>query len=283
MILLIPTLAVYLVYIMIPIAMAVGYSFTKYTGIGSAKLVGLSNYMRLFRDQTFWIALKNTAVIFALAFALLMVGAFAVALLLNLNLRGKAFAQSLIFSPAVIAPIIVGILWVFILDPQIGLINALLRSLGFGRGIEWIGGKTLTPVSVAIVYFWQQLGYLATIYLAGLRMIPEEVEEAVKIDGASAWQKLWLVTLPMMRSTISTVAILVITGTFKIFEIVQQLTNGGPNHISETLITYSYSATFTNGEYGYGMSLATVTFLISLVMIAVYSGLSKDRSGKESL
>ncbi|MCH4238933.1 MAG: sugar ABC transporter permease [Oscillospiraceae bacterium] len=278
---LIPTLMIYLVYMIIPIAIAIGYSFTKYTGIGKAKIVGFNNYMRLFRDHTFWIALKNTAVIFVIAFVLLMIGAFVVALLLNLNLKGKSFAQSLIFSPAVIAPIIVGILWVFILDPQIGLINAIIRSLGFGQGIKWIGGKTLTPVSVAIVYFWQQLGYLATIYLAGLKMIPVEIEEAVQIDGASVWQKLRYVTIPMMRSTISTVAILVITGTFKIFEIVQQLTNGGPNHISETLITYSYSATFTNGEYGYGMSLATVTFFISLVVIAIYFGLSKERGRKE--
>lgn len=262
--------------------MAIGYSFTKYTGIGNAKFVGFNNYIRLFRDHTFWIALKNTAVIFVIAFVLLMIGAFVVALLLNLNLKGKSFAQSLIFSPAVIAPIIVGILWVFILDPQIGLINAIIRSLGLGQGIKWIGGQTLTPVSVAIVYFWQQLGYLATIYLAGLKMIPVEIEEAAQIDGASAWQKLWYVTIPMMRSTISTVAILVITGTFKIFEIVQQLTNGGPNHISETLITYSYSATFTNGEYGYGMSLATATFFISLVVIAIYFGLSKEHSRKEA-
>lgn len=278
---LIPTIAIYLVYMIIPIAIATGYSFTKYNGIGNAKFVGFNNYLRLFNDNIFWIALKNTAVIFILAFALLMIGAFAVALLLNLNLRGKNFAQSLIFSPAVIAPIIVGILWVFILDPQIGLINSIIQSLGFSRGIEWIGGKTLTPVSVSIVYFWQQLGYLATIYLAGLKMIPEEVEEAVQIDGASAWQKLWYVTIPMMRSTISTVAILVITGTFKIFEIVQQLTNGGPNHLSETLITYSYSATFTNGEYGYGMSLATITFIISLIAVTAYSRLSKSR--KEAL
>ena len=143
---------------------------------------------------------------------------------------------------------------------------------------KWIGGDTLSPYSIAIIYFWQQLGYLVTVFLAGLKMIPEEVMEAVKIDGANFWQKTFRVTIPMMKSTISTVAVLIITGVFKIFEIVQQTTGGGPNHLSETLVTYSYSMTFASGDYGYGMSLATVTFLLSLVITGIYTTLTKERS-----
>ena len=109
-------------------------------------------------------------------------------------------------------------------------------------------------------------------------MIPEEVMEAVKIDGANFWQKTFRVTIPMMKSTISTVAVLIITGVFKVFEIVQQTTGGGPNHLSETLVTYSYSMTFASGDYGYGMSLATVTFLLSLVITGIYTTLTKERS-----
>ncbi len=276
-IMLIPTLLVYTIYMIAPIAIAVGYSFTKYTGIGNAKFTGYKNYIRLFQNEIFWVSLKNTFIIFAVAFVLLMIGAFAVSLLLNQKLKYNGTAKALIFSPAVIAPIIVGIIWIFILDPKIGLINSVIQMLGLGQGPDWIGGKTLTPYSISFIYFWQQLGYLATIYLAGLKMIPGDVMEASQIDGASSWQKLWYVTIPMMKSTISTVALLVITGTFKIFEIVQQLTNGGPNHMSETLITYSYSTTFSNGEYGYGMALATVTFAISLIITGIYSLLTKEK------
>ena len=142
----------------------------------------------------------------------------------------------------------------------------------------WIGGDTLSPYSIAIIYFWQQLGYLVTIYIAGLKMIPTDVLEAVQIDGANTIQEIRYVTIPIMKTTISTVAILIITGIFKIFEIVQQTTGGGPNHLSETLVTYSYCTTFNNSEYGYGMSLATVTFLISLIITGIYTTVTRERA-----
>lgn len=278
LLMLIPTLLIYIVYMIAPIAIAVGYSFTKYTGIGKAKFVGLNNYTRLFNDSTFIISLKNTFIIFIVVFILLMVGSFLVALLINKKLRFNGTAKAFIFSPAIIAPIIVGIIWVFIFDPKIGLINSLFDMLGLETFKQtWIGGDTLTPYSVAFIYFWQQLGYLATIFVAGLKMIPEEIFEAAHVDGARSWQRLIYVTIPMMKTTMSTVAILIITGTFKIFEVVQQLTNGGPNHMSETLVTYSYSTTFSNGEYGYGMSMATVTFIISLIITGIYSVLSREK------
>lgn len=279
--LMIPSLIVYCIYIILPIGMAVSYGFTKYSGIGKAAFNGLDNYKRLFSNPIFWRALKNTMIIFVVAFVLLMVGAFFIALLLNNHLKFNGFSKALIFSPAIIAPIIVGIIWVYILDPEIGVINAVLDALHLGAWKQkWIGGDTLSPYSMAIIYFWQQLGYLVTIYIAGLKMIPEDIMEAVKIDGASAIQKLRYITIPLMKSTISTVAVLLITGIFKIFEIVQQTTGGGPNHISETLVTYSYSTTFGNGEYGYGMSLATVTFLISLIITGTYILLTRDRKEK---
>lgn len=278
--LVVPTLIVYSVFIILPIGIAVWYSFTKYSGIGKATFVGLENYMRLFKDKVFWVSLKNTMIIFVLAFVLLLTISFLIALLLNNKLKGTDFAKALIFSPAIIAPIIVGIIWVYILDPNVGIINNILDALHLDfLKQKWIGGETLSPYSIAFIYFWQQLGYLVTIFIAGLKMIPEEVLEAVKIDGASTMQKIRYVIIPMMRSTISTVAVLIITGVFKIFEIVQQTTGGGPNHLSETLVTYSYSTAFTSGNYGYGMSLATVTFVLSLIITGIYSFLTREREG----
>lgn len=273
-----PTVIVYCLYIIFPIGIAVYFSFTKYSGIGKAKFSGLVNYRRLFSDPTFWLAFKNTMIIFVAAFLLLLVGAFLIALLLNNHLKYADLNKALIFSPAIIAPIIVGIIWVYILDPEVGIINAALDQLGLESWKQqWIGGGTLSPYSMAVIYFWQQLGYLVTIYIAGLRMIPGDILEAVQIDGANGWQKLRYITVPLMKSTISTVAVLLITGIFKIFEIVQQTTGGGPNHISETLVTYSYSTTFTNGEYGYGMSLATITFVVSLMITGAFMFLNRER------
>lgn len=275
---LVPTLLVYVVFIILPIFIAIGYSFIRYSGIGKARFIGLDNYKRLFHDQLFWKSLQNTAIIFVLASVLLLVLSFLLALLLNNKLKFADTSKALVFSPAIIAPIIVGIIWVYILDPKIGVINNILRSIGAGSlAKQWIGGTVLSPYSMAIIYFWQQLGYLTTIFIAGLKMIPEEVLEAVKVDGANAVQRVFYVIIPMMRSSISTVIVLIITGIFKIFEIVQQTTGGGPNHMSETLVTYSYSMTFQSSEYGYGMSIATVTFLISLGITGIYFLFSKER------
>ncbi|WP_236717477.1 carbohydrate ABC transporter permease [Bifidobacterium breve] len=274
----VPTLLVYVVFIILPIFIAIGYSFTRYSGIGKARFIGLDNYKRLFHDQLFWKSLQNTAIIFVLASVLLLVLSFLLALLLNNKLKFADTSKALVFSPAIIAPIIVGIIWVYILDPKIGVINNILRSIGAGSlAKQWIGGTVLSPYSMAIIYFWQQLGYLTTIFIAGLKMIPKEVLEAVKVDGANAVQRVFYVIIPMMRSSISTVIVLIITGIFKIFEIVQQTTGGGPNHMSETLVTYSYSMTFQSSEYGYGMSIATVTFLISLGITGIYFLFSKER------
>lgn len=279
--LMIPTILVYCIFIILPIFIAIRYSFTKYSGIGQPQFNGISNYKRLFSDPVFWTALKNTMIIFAVAFILLLVGAFFIALLLNNRLKYNDFAKSLIFSPAIIAPIVVGLIWVYILDPKIGVINGVLGALGLDSWKQkWIGGNTLSPYSIAFIYFWQQLGYIVTIYIAGLKMIPEETVEAAKIDGANSVQKLCYITVPLMKSTISSVAVLLITGIFKIFEIVQQTTGGGPNHASETLVTYSYSTTFSKGEYGYGMSLATVTFITSLIITGIYLVLTRDKDEK---
>lgn len=276
--LMIPTLLVYCIFIILPIGITVRYSFTKYSGIGKAKFNGISNYVRLFHDEVFWISLKNTMIMFVLAFTLLLVLSFLLALLLNSKLKASDFSKAMIFSPAIIAPIIVGIIWVYILDPNIGIINNLLDAIGASAlKQKWIGGDTLSPYSIAIIYFWQQLGYLVTIFIAGLKMVPEDVMEAAKIDGASAVQKVRYVTIPMMRTTISTVAVLIITGVFKIFEIVQQTTGGGPNHLSETLVTYSYSMTFASSDYGYGMTIAIVTFILSLIITGIYSILTREK------
>lgn len=276
--LMIPTLAVYSIFIILPIIIAVYYSFTKYSGIGKPKFNGITNYIRLFHDKVFWVSFRNTMIMFVLAFVLLMVVSFAIALLLNNKLKGVNFSKALIFSPAIIAPIIVGIIWVYILDPNVGIINGILDAIHLpGLKQKWIGGAVLSPYSIAIIYFWQQLGYLVTIFIAGLKMISDDVLEAASIDGASGWQRVRYVIIPMMKTTISTVAVLIITGVFKIFEIVQQTTGGGPNHLSETLVTYSYSTTFTSGDYGYGMSLATITFAISLAITGIYQLVTKER------
>jgi raffinose/stachyose/melibiose transport system permease protein len=144
-----------------------------------------------------------------------------------------------------------------------------LSSLAF----DWIGGETLTPYSVAIVQSWQSLGYIATIFLAGLTLIPEELYEAADIDGASKFHQLINITIPLLNETFKLNTILVITLCFKIFETVLQLTNGGPNHLSDVLVTYMYSTTFTSGEYGYGMAIAVASLIATILFAGAFLGI----------
>ncbi|QWU15424.1 raffinose/stachyose/melibiose transport system permease protein [Paenibacillus sophorae] len=273
---LIPTLIVYLGYIIMPVLISFYYSLTEYTGIGAARFIGLDNFSRLWHDSLFWISLKNTLIVLAVALLLLLPGAFLLALLLNVKVRGGNAVKALNFAPSIVAPILVGLIWVFILDPQMGMINVILTKLGLGQLAQpWIGGKTLTPYSIGIVFTWQMIGFLATIFLAGLKMIPRDVYESSSMDGANKVQQMFRITIPMMNETVKINVILIITGVFKIFETVLLLTNGGPNHLSEVMVTYMYNVTFTSGEYGYGMAIATVTFLLTLIFSLVYMSLSR--------
>lgn len=270
-IMIMPAVILFTVFFLAPIFISVYYSFTDFSGIGAAKFIGFKNYQVLLKDKFFFIALKNTFIILIGITITILPLSFIVALLLEKPFRGSGAVQSMIFAPNVIAPILVGLIWLFILDPKMGMINAILRSIGLSDyQQQWIGGKTLTPYSVAFVYLWQILGFYTTINMAGLRSIPADIYEAAEIDGANYFQRIRKITIPMMKNTIVINTILIITGGFKIFETVKQLTNGGPNHMSDVLVTYMYDTTFTSSRYGYGMAVATVSFVLCLIFSIIY-------------
>ena len=270
-IMIMPAVILFTVFYLAPIFISVYYSFTDFSGIGAAKFIGFKNYQVLLNDKFFFIALKNTFIILIGITLTILPLSFIVALLLEKPFRGSGVVQSMIFAPNVIAPILVGLIWLFILDPKMGMINAILRSIGLSDyQQQWIGGKTLTPYSVAFVYLWQVLGFYTTINMAGLRSIPADIYEAAEIDGANYFQRIRKITIPMMKNTIVINTILIITGGFKIFETVKQLTNGGPNHMSDVLVTYMYDTTFTSSRYGYGMAVATVSFVLCLIFSIIY-------------
>lgn len=278
-----PTMLLYLTYVIIPVLIAFYYSFTNFTGIGKPQFVGLQNFWTLFHDKIFYIALKNTVIVLTMTVLMVVPGSFFLALLLDRNFKANKLAKALNFSPNIISPILVGLIWVFILDPKMGLANAALRGMGFDYfQPEWIGGQVLTPYAVAFVFTWQTIGYNATIFLAGLKMVPHELYEASEIDGADKVQRLVYITLPMIKQTFVIIMLLVITGCFKIFETVYQLTNGGPNHVSDLLVTYMYFSTFNSSRFGYGMSIAVVTFLLTAIFAVIYIKVTKEQIGRES-
>lgn len=264
--LLAPTLLIYILFIIIPIFIAVYYSFTEYSGLGKATFCGFSNYARMFKDRLFIIALRNTCSVLICGFLLLLIGSFLIALILNKNFKGNSFVKAVIFSPYVIAPIIIGVIWGYLLNPNYGLLNSVLRMIGLEQfALEWIGGIKWTPVSLAIVFCWQVLGFHATIFVAGMKTISSDIYEAAQIDGANGLKRVIFIMIPMLKETIIINVVLIVTGIFKIYELVYQLTGGGPSHFSEVLVSYMYFTVFTSRRYGYGMSIAVIVLLLSIV------------------
>ena len=272
-----PALGLFTAFFVYPVGYAIAYSFTDSAGFGAAEFVGLDNYAALWDDPFFWQSLRNTLVILVVSLVVLMPTSFALALLLRRKITGGGGLRALVFGPAIIAPILVGLIWVFILDPKVGLLNRLLEPLGM-EPIQWIGGNTLTPYSVSLVFIWSSIGFAMTILYAGLQLLPGDVIEAAQIDGATPWQQLRFVTIPMMQETFAIVAVLLITNVFKIFELVYMLTGGGPVHRSETLVSYMYFVTFTNQRYGSGMAIAVVIFVLGALTSLAYLAVARRRS-----
>ncbi len=263
---LIPTLLTYSIFIIIPVFIAVYYSFTQYSGLGKSKFIGVGNYIRMFGDKLFLIALRNTLLVLALSTVFLLIGSFLTALIMNVGFKGNAFFKMIVFAPYVIAPIIIGIIWGYILNPNYGMLNSVLRGLGLDvLAIEWIGGTKWSPLSFALIFTWQMLGFHATIFLSGIKTIPGEMYEASAIDGANGLQRAFFITIPMLKETIIINTVLIVTGVFKIYELVYQMTGGGPAHQSELLTSYMYFTVFTSRRYGYGMSIAVVILAFSVI------------------
>lgn len=271
-----PALLVFSVFVVYPVLYSLGFSLTKFQGFGQPEFIGLENYRTLFSDSFFWQSLQNTVVILVVSVSLLVPASFGLALLLRRRIPGGGALRALVFGPAIIAPILVGLIWIFILDPKIGLLNRILEQAGIAP-VAWIGGDVLTPFAVALVFVWSSIGFAMTIFYAGLQSLPHDVMEASEIDGATGWQQVRFVTIPMLRQTFAIVTILLITNVFKIFELVYMLTGGGPVHRSETLVSYMYFITFTNQQYGLGMAIAVIVTLLGGIVSVAYLVVSRER------
>lgn len=272
-----PALVVFTALILYPVGYSVYYSFTDFQGFGSADFVGFANYVALTQDPFFWRALQNTLIILVVSIVVLVPGSFGLALLLHNRLPGAGVMRALVFAPAIIAPILVGLIWVFLLDPKLGILSKVLVALGAPESLQLIGGDTFTPYSVALVFIWSSAGFAMTIFYAGRQMLPSDVMEAAELDGASGWQRVRFVIIPMMRETFAIAAVLLTTNVFKIFELVYVLTSGGPVHRSEVLVSYMYFVTFTNLQYGPGMALAVIVTLLGAIVSVGYLFLVRER------
>jgi ABC-type sugar transport system permease subunit len=254
-------------------------SFQKWKPLGSNEWVGLNNYRIIAGDPVFWESLQNTLVYFFVGTPIAISMALILALLVNEPIRGRNVYRTIIFLPYPITPVAIGLIWKWILNDRVGLINYVLQSMGIiESGIPFLQSFSWALPSVIGTTIWQVVGYFMILVLSGLQTIPESLKDAAVLDGAGPIRRTWSITLPLIKSTLFLCFIIGIINSFTVFDMVYVMTNGGPGHATEFLVTYIYRNAFEFNRLGYS---AAMTFIMFIVLLAV-TFLSNRLSGGEA-
>jgi raffinose/stachyose/melibiose transport system permease protein len=277
---LLPSLTLFLIFLVYPILQSIYYSLFNWKGFGPAvDFVGLDNFRRILTDEVFMIAVRNGFIIVALSLAIQLPMALALALMVGRNLPGRAFFRTIFFMPYVFSEVMVAIMWLSLFnpDPDRGFINALLILIPGVQAQPWLGNPNTVMLCIFVVLTWKYFGFYLLLYMTGLQNIPAELEEAALIDGANKRQLITQITIPLLGSTIRTSVYLSVLGSLQQFILVWIMTRGGPVNASEVMATYMYRYGFIRFYLGYGSAVAIVMFLICLIFSLVYQRLTSQQ------
>ena len=263
-----PSLLILGVFVLWPIVVSLWYSLHDWTvGAATQPWVGLDNYTKLFGDPQFRRALLNTVVITVASVAVLVAVGLGLALALTAENLVTRIIRSAFFFPTVVSLTTVGMVWRFLLDPDIGLVGGVSRALGLGA-VNWLQSTTLALPTIIFVNVWKSAGFVMIVLVAGLKAIPGEYYEAAALDGAKPGQLLRHVTLPALRPTMLFVTFIVTIQSLQLFDLVYVMTGGGPLFTTETLVTKLYRDGFVNFETGYAAATSWVLFVV-VVLVSV--------------
>ncbi|WP_320785099.1 sugar ABC transporter permease [Streptomyces sp. CRN 30] len=267
-----PALVLFLVLVLLPILFAVYAAFFRWGGFGMPEdYIGTENFTRLFADPVFLGDLWRCLLLVVLSLALQLPFALAMAVLLNQRMRGRAVYRMLFFAPYVLSEAITGVLFSMIFAPDDGLADRVLGGIGLdGLGGEWFADPSTVMATLFLVMTWKYFGFHMMLYLAGLQSIPEELTEAALIDGANAWQRFRNVTLPLLAPTLRISVFLSVIGAIQLFDLVWVVTQGGPDHHSETMAVTMFQFGFKRYQVGYASAISVAMFGISLVFALAY-------------
>ena len=263
-----PWLLGLLLFVLGPMVASLVISFTKWDLLSPARFVGLDNYEKMFtRDPLFWQSLKVTAIYTLVYVPVELTGGLVLALLMNQKLRGIGLFRTIYYLPSVLPGVAFVVLWMWILHPDVGLINTLLSYVGI-EGPRWLADPDWALPALLMMSLWG-LGRAMVIYLASLQGIPQHLYEAASIDGANRWQSFWKITLPMLTPTIFFNLVLSVISTFQTFTSAFVATNGGPLDSTLFYVLYIFRQGFEYFNMGYASALAWVLFLIILALTLV--------------
>ncbi|MBV8566114.1 MAG: sugar ABC transporter permease [Methylobacteriaceae bacterium] len=265
----------FLLFNIMPILFGVYVSFTEWSIVGEPSWVGLDNYREALRDE--WL---RTAFINVFFYALIIVPGvvilgLAFALFVNQGWPLSALARTLLFTPNVVSATVIGLVWVWVLDTQFGVLNHYLGYLGVPP-VPWLTSVHWALFGVSIASIWWDMGLAFVLFLAALQDVPKDLYEAAEIDGASRLRQMWSVTLPYIRPTISMVVTLQIISTMRIFSQVYVMTNGGPSGASLSVIKHIYDTAVVRNILGYASAVSVLLFLAILVVTLVQRTLLRE-------
>ncbi|WP_379161854.1 carbohydrate ABC transporter permease [Paenibacillus sp. sgz5001063] len=273
-----PALILFLMFFIYPIFSSLYYSMTSWNGVSdTVKYTGISNFKKALGDDRFWVSVKNNGwfILFSVFIQVPLIILFSL-LIANVK-RLKGLYKTAVFLPSIMSTAVIGILWGFIYEPNIGLFNKLLGVVHI-EPVYWLSDERFAMLSILITNAWQWTGFYIVMVLAAILSIPRELDEAAAIDGATGFQRATRITLPLIVPIISVVIMLSIAGAMKAADIVIVMTKGGPAGSTEVMATYMIKYAITNFKYGYGNTIAILIFMFTLVVTALYQLLFARRN-----
>lgn len=266
---LLPNILGFLMFTLIPVIVAFILCFVKWDFANPMVFYGLKNFIKLFKDDGFQIALFNTLYFTITSVPLTIVISLFCAMLLHQKLKGRTIFRTIFFFPYIASMIAVAVVWNMLYHPTMGPINHILKMIGISNPPEWTSSVVWAMPAIIIMSVWKQIGYYLIIYLAGLNNIPDQLYEAATIDGATFWQKFKYITLPLLTPVTFFVSILLIINSTKVFDQIRIMTDGGPGRASYVLVYYIYYQAFQYFKFGYASAVAFVLFFIVLIFTII--------------
>jgi multiple sugar transport system permease protein len=260
-----------------PLLMTAWMSFHDWPLLGSPSFIGVQNYLDLAVDGQFWTSLWFTTQYTLVVTPAIFILAFLLALLVNTTLRGIGIFRTIYFIPVVIGLGTASLLWVWLLNDRVGIINGILLDLGWiDKPIIWFVDTYLSMTAIVVSIVWKTVGFTMVLLLAGMQAIPEELYQAAMVDGAGYWQRLTRITMPLLRSTFALALVLSVIGSFLAFDQFYIMTRGGPQNSTITVVYWIFANSFTYFKLGYGASLSIVLLVILALLSMLQLRLLRD-------
>jgi len=263
-----PNLALFLVFMIFPIFMTGWYSLHRWSGLGTPRFIGLNNYFYIFQDHVFLRSLWNTFFFTGVTVPLLMALALLFAIMLNQKIKLLGFFRGVMYIPAVVSTVVVGLVFIWLFDTQLGFINYFIGFFGIPR-VEWSRDPRFAMSMIITATIWARTGFNMVIYLAALQGISQEYYEAARIDGASGLQSFRFITMPLLSHTHMFVLITCVIHSFRTFDLIYVMTRGGPLNATRTLVVYVYEIGFAQNIFGRSAAGGVVLFFILLAFTII--------------